>query len=144
MKRSVRHKFSANTINNAQAISNYVGAINPAITDGLVSVGGSTFDAAFFQNSLFAAKGYQGPKDFDKTQIGDLEFGVKYNFYNSDILASTALVGMRLPTGTQPALDNIFDQGTSKGAVSACIQGLQDIKLSKSTSLLGAAKRQFS
>lgn len=140
VKRSARNRFSVNSVNNAASILNYIGSINPALTAALLSVDGTSFDGAFFQKTLFTSKGYKAPADYEKTQIGDLEMGAKYNFHKDDTFMSTVLFGTRLPTGAQPAVDDLFDPGTSKGAVGVCIQGFQDVKIFNSLSLLASAK----
>lgn len=140
IKRSVRNKFDVNTINNAAAINAALGTLSAPMSAGLFDFGNKQLDANFFSNALFTSKGYEAPKDFEKTQVGDLEMGAKYNFYRNDTLFLTGLVGARAPTGARASLTNPFDKGTSKEAWGVAGQLLQEIQVTRSLSLAGAAK----
>jgi hypothetical protein len=144
VKRTIKNKFDVNTINNAAAINAQLGNMSQAMTDGLFDFGNKQLDTAFFTNTLFTSKGYEAPKDFEKTQVGDLEVGGKYNFYRNETLYLTGLIGARAPTGARASISNPFDKGTSKEAWGLAAQFLQEVQLTRGLSLGGAAKYCYS
>ncbi len=117
VKRKVSSGFSVDTINNAKQISQKVGnKISPDVTAGLKKIEQMNFDQAFFENAIFTSKGYQAPGNFEKSEVGDIEVGGVYNFYNKPQMVRSVQMGVRLPTGTYEAIDNIFDTGSGTGA----------------------------
>lgn len=144
VKRSVRNRFNVDTINNSSNISAALGSLSEAATAGLFSLSQRQMDTAFFENALFTSKGYEAPRDFEKTQIGDLELGGKYNFYNDSIFVSSILLGARAPTGAPASLRNPFDKGTSKESWAIGAQILQEVQLTRKLTLGGAAKYSYS
>lgn len=144
VKRSARNRFSVTPVNNAGLISAEMGALSTELSAGLQTIAKQSLDTAFFENALFTSKGYEPPRDFEKTQLGDLEMGAKYNFYRDDIFHSTALVGVGLPTGAKSDLRNVFDKGNSKEAFCYGLQLFQEAEMFRGFTLGGAAKMSFS
>lgn len=128
VNRNVKNRFNVDSLNNSSAITSQLGNINPAITDGLVKFGNKEFNQSFFEKALFTDKGYEAPHDFTDSHVGDVEFGGKWNFYKTDMLVSTVLLGGRIPTGSSPSLANKFDNGTGKGAWGSAVQFLQEVE----------------
>lgn len=143
IKRSIRNRFDVNTINNAAAINASLGSLSQPMTAGLYDYSNKQLDAAFFTNALFTSKGYEAPRDFEKTQIGDLELGGKYNFFTNDSLVSSFLIGARAPTGALASLANPFDKGTSKESWGLAGQLLQEVQVTRSFTIGGAAKYSY-
>ncbi len=142
IRRSVRNRFSVDPNQTAAAISGVVGEISADVQAGLGNL--AALDTASFENSLFTAKGYQSPRDFEKTQLGDVEFGGKYNFYRTDELYSSVLLGVGAPTGAKAELANPFDKGNSKEAWCYAVQLLQEVYPTKGLTFGGAAKMGYS
>jgi hypothetical protein len=140
VRRSVQNRFSARTTNNASFIKSQTGALSAEMAAGLDAFSAQQLDTNFFESALFASKGYDRPRSFDDTAVGDLEFGGKYNFYRDDIWASSLLIGARAPTGKKASLTNKFDTGTSKEAWGVAAQALQEAELFRNFTLGGAAK----
>jgi hypothetical protein len=144
IKRSARNRFEAVTINNAGEIQKLVGSgLSPEMAAGLAKLDQS-LDTPFYLQSIFTAKGYEAPRDFEKTQIGDLELGGKYNFYRDDTFHSTVLLGMGVPTGAKSDIRNIFDKGTSKETWCFGAQLFQEAEVLRRLTLGAAAKYSVS
>lgn len=144
VRRIAKNNFRANAVNNAAAINNSLGNISASATAGLSGVSSQQLDTAFFENALFTSKGYQSPRDFEKTQLGDVEFGGKYNVFKNDYLYSSFLIGFAAPTGAPASMENPFDKGISREAWSYAIQGLQEVYPVKDISIGAAAKLSYS
>jgi len=86
-----------------------------ALMAGLDQFSSQSLDSRFFEEAIFEGKGYEAPHSFSKTELGDTEFGVKYNFFQAKGLYLTALLGGRAPTGSAPSLTNKFDTGSGYG-----------------------------
>lgn len=131
--RDSRNAFRADSVNNAQAIASQLGSLSPALTQGLLSVDGMSLDTGFFADSLFTSKGYEAPHDFNKTEVGDIETGLKYQFYRNakKTYAAAAQWGVRLPTGSTPSLTHVFDKGSGGGSYATALQLFQDVSLSR-------------
>ncbi len=138
MRRSARVSFSARQTDTAAQIKQQVGNLSPQIAAGLQSL--ASFDTAFYENQLFTSKGYDAPRDYDKTQLGDLELGGKYNFYKTDYLHSTVLLGASVPTGAKSDMRNVFDKGNSKETFGLAGQFFQELNPTKNLTFGGAAK----
>lgn len=115
LRRNVSVGFDSDSINNAAFASASVGGLSPLLTAGLNQFGATSFDSAMFARKIFTEKGYEAPHSFDKTEIGDLELGTKYNFYRTREVYLTTQVGLRAPTGTPSSLTNIYDKGSGDG-----------------------------
>lgn len=118
VNRSVQASFRASAVNNAAAAAadfkNTPGA-EPLVA-GLNQLAAQKFDTAFFTNQLFLSKGYEAPRDFNNTAVGDIEVGTKYRFHKSEKMTSSLQTGLRVPTGKRPSRTNIFDAGTGNGS----------------------------
>ena len=125
---TVNARFSAVGINNSSLVAAQIGSLSPALTAGLFDANTKTFNTAFFEQSLFAGKGYEIPHDFDKTEVGDTEFGAKYAFLQGEQVFISGLLGTRVPTGSSPSLSNIFDKGTGAGSWGAAAQLLGEVR----------------
>ncbi|OFZ15328.1 MAG: hypothetical protein A2Z20_11345 [Bdellovibrionales bacterium RBG_16_40_8] len=115
-RRKVSANFNAISVNNATATGSHIGDISPDLQNALYQFGIESFDRGMFVKSIFTAKGYDAPSSFDKTELGDVVFGGKYNFYKNEHFYSTALLGARAPTGSTPSLTNIYDKGCGSGS----------------------------
>ena len=123
VNRDVKAKFRAEATNNAAAYRAAFGALSDDIKEGLTMAADQyTFDTRMFEKVCFTDKGYEIPHDFNKTELGDVEFGGKYKLYGDDAMISTGLLGFRVPTGSDPSLTNLFDKGTSNGAYASALQ----------------------
>jgi hypothetical protein len=143
IRRDAHVSFSATPSPAAASIAASVGpGLSPTLADGIGRI--ASLDTAAFQQSLFTSKGYLAPAGYDKTQLGDVEYGAKYNFYRTDIVYSSFLLGMSAPTGAKPDIRNPFDQGNGKGSWIAAGQLLQEIYPSRGITLEGAARMGFS
>lgn len=116
VRRSVRTDFWVDSNNQAYQIAQNLGAINPQINAGLTTFGGTSFGTPFFASKMFTDKGYEVPKDFNKTEMGDIELGAKFNYYKTTNWLASVVGGVRLPTGSSASLTNIFDKGSGTGA----------------------------
>lgn len=142
IRRTVRNRFWVDPNQTANAISGVVGELSADVKAGLGNL--AALDTASFENTLFASKGYSTPKDFEKTQLGDVEFGGKYNFFRTDQLYSSVLLGFAAPTGAPADLQNPFDKGNSKEAWSYAVQMLQEVYPTRNLTFGGAAKIGYS
>lgn len=138
VKRSARVSFNASQSSLAAQIKAQVGNLNPALSAGLESLAG--FNTAFYEEQLFTAKGYEAPRDFNKTQLGDLELGGKLNFHSNEYRASTIQLGFCAPTGAKSNLRNPFDKGNSKETWGMAGQFFQEFYPVKPLTLGAAAK----
>ena len=85
-------------------------SLTPGLAKGLAAV--NDFNTSFFERALFTDRGYQAPRNFKKTQLGYTELGAKYQIVANESSVSSVLLGVRLPTGQDPVLDNPLDKGT--------------------------------
>lgn len=113
--RSVRAGFRASSTNNAAAVKAELRGTSTDLDAGLQTLSNQDFNSAFFTNQLFLSKGYEAPRDFENTAIGDIEVGGKYRFHKTDRMTSSVQTGLRIPTGKRPSRTNIFDSGTGNG-----------------------------
>lgn len=117
VRRNVDATFEAISINNASVISQKVGSgISADVKAGLDQLSATQFDTAFYSSALFESKGYKAPGSFDKTELGDIEIGGKYKVIEEPQRSVSTQIGVRLPTGSTPAIDDLFDKGTGSGA----------------------------
>jgi hypothetical protein len=142
VRRVVRNRFSVDQNQNATTIGKAVGNLSADVSAGLGNL--AALDTASFEKSLFTAKGYEPPRDFEKTQLGDVEFGGKYNFYKSEKTYSSVLLGFAAPTGAKSDLQNPFDKGNSKESWCYAVQLLQEVYPANGFTLGGAAKLGYS
>jgi len=124
--RDVRASLDVDEINQGVQVAQYVGAgLSPNLFGGLLNFGGTRFNKSFFEEKIFKQYGYEVPHNFSKTELGDLEFGAKYNFYENDGLMLTSVLGGRVPFGSSPSLTNIFDKGSGKGNWAGAVKLIQ-------------------
>lgn len=128
--RTVTSHFRVDSTNNSAAINSQLGALSTDVTAGLYDISSKQFNSQFFYNSLFTQQGYT-PSDFDKAELGDIEYGGKYNFYKDDFWLSSVQIGMRAPTGTTPSLTNPYDQGTGGGEWAVGAQEFEEYRAGK-------------
>ncbi len=141
VKRKVHANFRAENINNATALQQQCAGICPAeVSEGLRQVGALNMNTAYFENAIFTEKGYETPHDFEKTEAGDLEFGVKYNFYKKERFYATVQIGARAPTGSSPSMTNVYDKGSGNGSWAAGLQTFQEYEATSYLNL-GASQK---
>ncbi|MEQ1876350.1 MAG: hypothetical protein ABL958_06875 [Bdellovibrionia bacterium] len=116
VRRFVQTDFWVDSNNQAYQTALGLGAINPDVQAGLGTFGATNFGTPFFAAKLFTDKGYEVPRDFDVTEFGDVELGAKFNFYKHSHWIVSMVGGLRIPTGSTAALNNIFDKGSGTGA----------------------------
>ena len=138
VKRSARISFNAAQGDTARRIKEQVGNLNPALSSGLEALAG--FNTSFYEDQMFISKGYEAPRDFNKTQLGDLEFGGKLNFHKGEYTHSTVQLGFCAPTGAKANMRNPFDKGNSKETWGMAGQFFQEVNPTKALTLGGAAK----
>ena len=117
--KKISHDFSSDPINNAVATTKALGDLvnsNAAVKEGLEKVEAVSLDSASMIRSAFTAKGYEGPRDFESTRVGDIEMGAKYQHLKNENWKGAFTLGMRLGTGATESLTNPFDSGTGTGA----------------------------
>jgi hypothetical protein len=119
-------RFSAQTVNNANAARARLGSLSREASDGLRALAAQSLDTAYFQKKVFAEKGYEAPHDFNITELGDAELGAKLRFYNGSYWVSSLTLGTRAPTGSRASRTNIFDAGSGNGAWAAAAQAFND------------------
>ncbi len=117
VSRSVQASFRASATNNASVAAKNLKNTPQAkpLIDGLNQLAAVPFDTGYFTNELFLKKGYEAPRDFNNTALGDIEVGAKYRIAKSDRMTSSLQTGLRIPTGKRPSRTNIFDAGTGNG-----------------------------
>lgn len=143
VKRTVTHSFNVNDINNAAYINGQIGNLAPAVTSGLYNVSQQKLDTAFFERALFTNKGYQAPHNFQKTELGDIELGGKFNFHRTETSWSSLVLGTRVPTGSRPVLVDPFDPGNSKQCWGVGAQLIEEFQATSSISFSAAAKYSY-
>ncbi|MAF90566.1 MAG: hypothetical protein CL674_04770 [Bdellovibrionaceae bacterium] len=132
VRRRLKTSFEVQTINNAKAISQKLGSgISPDLKAGLGKVAATNFDGDFFAAAALESKGYQRPESFDKTDLGDIEVGLKHRFYSTPSRDMSYQIGLRLPTGNTGEIDNLFDSGTGGGNWALGALFFHDYKLNK-------------
>ena len=121
VNRSAQASFRASATNNASVAAKNLKNTPQAqpLIDGLNQLATVPFDTGYFTNELFLKKGYEAPRDFNKTAVGDIEIGTKYRFRKTDRMTSSLQTGLRIPTGKRPSRTNIFDTGTGNGTWAA-------------------------
>ena len=124
--RKVSANFSAESINNAAYAAAQTGSLSPDLTAALQQFSAQSFDTNMYVKSIFTDKGYDAPASFEKTEMGDMELGGKYNFFNNQIFYATTLVGIRAPTGSTPSMTHIFDKGSGGGAWAMALTTYQE------------------
>lgn len=131
VRRTVTASFRAESVNNAAYMAEQIGKLSPELSAGIYDVGAKNFDTAFFQAALFGSKGYEAPASFEKTELGDTEFGAKYKFIDGGLggaLGASVQAGVRIPTGSAPSLTQVFDTGSGAGAWGVGVQLFQEYK----------------
>jgi hypothetical protein len=126
VRRKIQNDFSADGRNNALAARRTLGDLSDALNRGLEGVGALDLNTAYFENALFASKGYDLPGGLTRTQLGDIELGGKYELHRGEHFYTSALVGFGLPTGTAYNVRNPFDRGNSREAWCYALQLLQE------------------
>lgn len=129
VRKSVSHEFTAQSVNNALAIAQGLGGLSPEIQAGLAKVGSLSLNNEFFEQSLFTSKGYLAPRSFETTDIGDLEWGAKFQTLKTNSIQQSMTLGLRAPTGRVGAIDNPFDTGSGNGAWATLLQADQALFL---------------
>lgn len=126
VRRRIQNDFAAEGRNNALAVRRALGDLSEAANAGLETVGALDLNTAYFENALFAAKGYDLPRSLTRTQLGDIELGGKYELHRGEDFYTSALVGFGLPTGAAYNLRSPFDRGNSREAWCYALQVLQE------------------
>ena len=140
--RGATASFDAQSVNNAEYVAQKIGGViqDSAVDDGLKQLANQKFDKAFFEKAVFSSKGYDVPSDFEKTEIGDAEFGMKWNFLKNSKWSLSALWGGRAPTGSTASLTNLLDQGSGNGAWATALQLFQDYEVASWVTVGSAQK----
>ncbi len=145
VQRDIQTSFNVAGVNNAAAISQMMGTLSPALTGGLQQASGTTLNTQFFENALFRSKGYQSPNGrISGTELGDIEVGGAYNYYKGDKYYATALLGLRMPTGSVGELENFFDTGVGKGSYTLGFHFFEEYKPSEKILISAAQKIEYS
>lgn len=141
VKRKVTANFRAIGVNNGHALLDQGGTLfTPEMNAGLTQVAGLSFNQRFFEESIFTSKGYVVPHDFEKTELGDVEFGAKYNFYKNAGFYATTQLGARAPTGSTQSMTDIYDVGSGGGSWAVGIQMFQEYEVTSYLTFGGSEK----
>ncbi|RZA03000.1 MAG: hypothetical protein EOP11_16345, partial [Proteobacteria bacterium] len=144
VRRNIDNQFSATGRNNAAAASRALGDLSDDARAGLGGVGALDLNTGYFENALFASKGYDLPRSFSRTQLGDIELGGKYEIHKGESTYTSALVGLGLPTGAAYNIRSPFDRGNSREAWSYAAQLLQEVYPVKGLTLGANARLGYS
>lgn len=136
--------FEAVTTNNANAISRKMGKnLSRDVDLGLQKLASQKMNTAFFKSEIFTNKGYKAPSTREETELGDVEMGAKYQFYKSPVRTMAFQVGIRVPTGSTKAIDEVFYQGTGKGAWGLGTLVFHDYQINKNWKMGAMAKTVY-
>lgn len=116
VRRQLDASLNSDTVDNSAFAAASVGGLSAQLSAALAQFGAQGFDSRMFARQIFTERGYKAPESFDTTEIGDIEMGVKYNFFHNREVYLTGQWGVRAPTGSEASLENIYDQGSGNGA----------------------------
>jgi hypothetical protein len=144
VRQTVRSSLRVEAVNNAPALRSSIAATsagNSELDAGLAQV--AALDTNAWENIIFRDKGYDAPSEFTRSNLGYTEVGAKYKIVEGDWHYSSALFGVRVPTGKNPSLKNPLDAGSGANYWGAGLQLFQDFYLSKTLTLSAAAKYEY-
>jgi hypothetical protein len=144
VRRKIQNNFAAAGHNNALAARRSLGDLSDPLNRGLEEMGALDLDTNYFENQLFAAKGYDLPGSLTRTQLGDIEVGGKYELHRSEAFYTSALLGFGLPTGAAYNVRNPFDRGNSREAWCYALQVLQEAYPARGLTLGANARLGYS
>lgn len=72
---------------------------------------------------------YTGIQSWSGTGVGDIELGMKYNYFREHPLRATLKSGARFPTGHQDDPDHLFDMGFGDGQMDLAVYNYVDYDL---------------
>jgi len=117
--------FSANTESQAmQILENRIkpmGSAGAPLAKGLQEFEANLPSREIYENAIFTSKGYKVPSQSSGAGLGDIELGLKWQFYKGSIWSSSLQSGFRFPTASlkkdytdllsQTSGDNQLDYG---------------------------------
>lgn len=130
VRKDIKNEFRVESTVNGQRIRELLaGSGNEALEEGINKFIDSTgnFDTEFFKQSIFTGKGYKPPRNFTQTDLGDLEFGVKWRYLKTRHFTNSLTWGWRAPTGSVTPIDDPFNKGVGKGTWGTALKFHQDI-----------------
>jgi hypothetical protein len=108
----VKAGFRAEVNNQAEVVAARVQGMGD-LEVGMNAFSSGAPTAQTFENGIFLDKGYDLPRDFNYSGLGDVEVGLKYLFSKSDWHRSSFTGGFRAPTTSHnPNPRNILDRRT--------------------------------
>ena len=112
------------------------GAVTPITTEDVQDLLGDGLDI----NGVPAVPGYgyERFETWDEDGIGDIELGMKYQYYQSDKWSLAALGGILLPTGKGPDEDNLQAQQLGGDSYALIFRSYNDYKGIKNVTLSGS------
>ncbi len=119
VKRVVSNRITSTSVSNSDQLLKELGAraSNPQnLVSGLDSLSEKNLTPSFVTYRMFNFKGYEAPNDFTRTDLGDVEVGAKYKFFDNGVHMSAIQSRAIIPTGKPRPLNNPFDSGSGYGA----------------------------
>lgn len=144
IEQSIRTGLRSDATNNASNLLNRMranGPVPPEAEAGLQQI--ANFNTAYWENAIFASQGYDVPSNLDRTDFGYTEAGVKYLIYQNDWYATSALTGVRIPTGRDESLTNPLDRGTGGNYWGTALQWLQEFNPTAWLTFSSSAKYDY-
>lgn len=130
IERNVRVKFRADVTNNAAAINSRIGNIPEVSSVGLQELANTQINDQTFIDSIFLKNGYQSPRDFKKTSIGDAEIESRYRYFNSKRIGLALRGRLQMPTTQyKPDIRNIADKDMDESNWALKLAAIQEFRL---------------
>lgn len=143
VSRQYRAIFRAETVNNAKPIKEQLSK-NSKIPDQLAKGLDQVSQKSFGYDFVFGDRGYDVPENFSKTELGDVEFGGKYRFFNTEKFMSAFKFSIRTPTGSGGSNVNPLDVGSGGEAWVLNPTVFQNINLNKTIALVAFLGAEYS
>lgn len=145
-ERIVRNRLLSSSKSNAGELLARLGdkeSMPASLRNGLETLREENLTPEFINYRLFTAKGYQAPRDFSRTDLGDTEVGLKYLLYSDDLWDSAVQSRVIIPTGYEKPLDNPFDPGAGLGVWGLGLEFYQEVRPWQRVGLGAAAMGRY-
>jgi hypothetical protein len=130
IQRQVKVKFHSEVTNNAAAIQSRLGNVPELSNRGLGELANRQIDDETFIDSVFLQNGYQRPKDFKATTLGDSEIESRYRYYNTKRMGLALRGRVQMPTTQhKPDVTNIVDKDMDEGNWALKAAAIEEFRL---------------
>jgi hypothetical protein len=144
VKMDVRSRFNVQVNSNASQLAERFAGMDPTLEATLQNIAANLPNTQVFADGVFTANGYDTPRDFSYSGLGDIEIGAKYQYLNASKVRGTCLTGVRAPTTSHQAdRKNILDRATGDGQWDFAVECANEFDVMSNLTLGGSSRYTY-